>query len=111
MDGVELKSAKQHDYRGYIYDNRDIHTTNAWRDLTTSIYRTQAGQDTWEKVAEKIGPTYKVHDSFLYFIPLPLEEQERCVVDGGMSQYDDWGGNGYTMNLDGSEAKLLCHAQ
>ena len=111
LEGLELRNANQNDYRGYVYENRDIHSTKAWRDLTISIYRTQAGQDTWEKIAEKIGPEYKVHDKFLYFIPLPLDEQERCVVDSGVSQYDYWGGNVYMMNLDGSEAKLLCHAE
>ncbi len=110
LDGNYLPRAKIDDYRGYLYENRDTHTTAAFRDFTVSVYRTPVREQSWEKIAQGVGPWQKIHDRILYFVPIPMEMQKKYSV-GEIPQYDYWDGNVYSMKLDGSDARLLCHAE
>ena len=110
LSGNLLSNAVPGDYRGYTYKLDEVQSTMGMRDATMSYFRAPVGTTTWEKIAENIGPVENINNLCVYFIPLKLEDQELIYSNETEKIYNIFGGNVYLMNLDGSEAKLLCCA-
>lgn len=108
LAGNRIEKADINDYRGYIYQIDDIHTTLGMRDMKFSYYRTKMGSTNREKIAEEIGPVQKINNSCVYFIPEDLDEQRLVYSTETEKMYDIFGGKVYIMDLDGSNVRLLC---
>ena len=52
-----------------------------------------------------------VNESIVYYLPIPLDEQKKYNWDEENPTYDIYGGRVYIAKLDGSENRLLCHAE
>ena len=113
LDGKTKKNMENNkDVLGYVYDS-EVTTEGfiTFRNLTMDLYRREKGTDNKIKIASGIGPYTFYRDKILYFVPLPMEEQEKIYSDSSRTDYDCYGGNVYIMDLDGDNASLLCHAE
>ena len=101
---------KEHDF-GYRYGNyytTEKETGNDGKDMY-SLYVTY---DNGEKklLKKNVGPVLFYENKIVYSEVIPYEKQRVVHVDkDGSEERDDWGGNVYVMNPDGSDDHLLFH--
>ncbi len=111
LNGKKVSSVRQNDYRGYVYRLKDWTMTHGWRDFVAAYERTPAGSEEWQTVLERISVPLMVNESIVYYLPIPLDEQKKYNWDEENPTYDIYGGRVYIAKLDGSENRLLCHAE
>lgn len=101
---------KEHDF-GYRYGNYYT-TEKETGDDGKDIYSLYVTYDNGEKklLKKNVGPVLFYENRIVYGEVIPYEEQRVVHVDrDGNEERDDWGGNVYVMNPDGSDDHLLFH--
>ncbi len=97
---------------GYVYSTTV--TTEGkitMHNLTHDLYRQKKGSDEKTLIASNIWAYTVYRDKIIYLVALPEEEQQVINSNAYAKDYDIFGGNVYIMDLDGSNARLLCHAE
>ena len=117
-DGTSYKSTdlkgedmREHDF-GYRYGNyykTVIEPTDDGQDAF-SLYVTFAGETEPKRILQGAGPILFYENKIVYFGSIPEEDQKiiKEYKDGRVIR-DEFGGNVYVMNPDGSDAHLLFH--
>lgn len=103
---LQFGDLKEHDF-GYRYGN---HYEFVQTDGIYSLYVTFKGDDEKTLLLEDVGPYLFYENKIIYFKVLPLEEQPVVhICEDGTKDTDEFGGNVYVMNPDGSDNHLLLH--
>jgi hypothetical protein len=118
QDGTSYQSTnlrgedlKEHDF-GYKYGHyyETVPEKDENGEITYSMYVTLQGENERKCILEKVGPILVYENKIVYAESIPYEKQKIVHVDrDGKEDRDDWGGNVYVMNPDGSDKHLLLH--
>ena len=102
---INFKDGYQYGNYKYRSDYKQIGST--WT-IKLDLYRKNIKTEEEKLIAEDIGLHVFYGDKIIYLKPLP----EKILIGeiDWVTRYDYYGGNVYIMNLDGSDNRLLCHA-
>ena len=99
-DEREYTPILQREWGQYVY---------RWERGSTNLYRKDLSTNQEIIVAQNIERSYFYGDKILYF---KRTETPRTVsTEAGKEIIDEWGGNVYVVNSDGTDNHLLCHVE
>ena len=103
-DEREYSEMRQREWGNYVY-KWDVAPGGG----VARLFRKNLSTGEEALIAQDVFRLYFYGDKIIYF--KRLDEPRVVTTEAGKSIKDEWGGNVYVMNSDGSDAHLLCHVE